>query len=122
MLNNSFYTIINKQISDQDVIYTIDLNANHDIFKGHFPDNPVTPGVIQMEIVKELVSDFKGSSAHLVSMSNCKFLAILNPFESAKIDVQLTIITNEDTSLKVNVVFKNETTSFLKMNAVYSLN
>ncbi len=122
MLENSFYSIVDKQVNNQDVVYTIDLNANHEIFKGHFPDNPVTPGVIQMEIVKELVSDFTEKSVNLVSMSNCKFLAILNPNESPKIDVQLSLTITEDASIKVNAVFKNDATSFLKMSAVYSVN
>jgi 3-hydroxyacyl-[acyl-carrier-protein] dehydratase len=122
MLENSFYSITNKQVDNQEVIYTIDLNAQHVIFTGHFPDNPVTPGVIQMEIVKELVTDFIQKSVKLETMSNCKFLAILNPKESSTIDIQLTITQGEDALLKVNAVFKNTTTSFLKMTAVYSIN
>ncbi|MBQ0740088.1 3-hydroxyacyl-ACP dehydratase, partial [Aquimarina celericrescens] len=33
---------------------TITINKNHKIFKGHFPGNPVTPGVCMIQIIKEL--------------------------------------------------------------------
>ena len=55
---NDLYTLkdvqedsVNKQIKIQ-----ITLNPAHEIFKGHFPGNPVMPGVCTVQIVKELLS------------------------------------------------------------------
>ena len=57
MLLNDFYTI-NKQ-TDQDGIITssITLNLNHPIYKGHFPQQPVVPGVCMMQMMAELVGE-----------------------------------------------------------------
>jgi 3-hydroxymyristoyl/3-hydroxydecanoyl-(acyl carrier protein) dehydratase len=32
----------------------IKLNPNHEIFSGHFPDNPILPGVCVLQMVKEI--------------------------------------------------------------------
>ena len=119
MFNNNFYTIQSKKVEDDQFVYSISIDPQHTIFNGHFPNNPVTPGVVQMEIVKELTSDVIGSSVGLNSMSNCKFLAILNPKENPNIDVQLKI-TQEEADIKVNAVIQNESGAFLKMSAVYT--
>lgn len=96
----------------------ITLNQNHDIFKGHFPGNPVTPGVCMMQMVKELAEEFTASKLFLKSASNVKFMAIINPFETPDLKLQLDITENED-----EVKIKN-TTSFgetiaLKMSVNY---
>ncbi len=96
----------------------ISLNKHHDIFKGHFPGNPVTPGVCMMQIVKELTEECTGRKLFLKSASNVKFMAIINPFETPDLDLQLNITEDEE-----NIRVKN-TTSFggtiaLKMSVNY---
>ena len=51
-----FYTIINK-ISGQNSEYRIKLNPKHEIFKGHFPGQPVTPGVVLIQMTTELTQN-----------------------------------------------------------------
>lgn len=122
LFKDNFYKITASNTVEETSTFTIEIEKGHDIFKGHFPDNPVTPGVAQMEIVKELVSEAKDIDAKLVSMGNCKFLAILNPQENSVVDVVLKISETEENQLKVSAVIKNEEKSFLKMSAFYSKN
>lgn len=119
MFNNNFYSIQAKKVENDQYLYSISIDANHTIFDGHFPNNPVTPGVVQMEIIKELTSDAVEIPVRLNTMSNCKFLAILNPEENPTVDVHLKI-SQEEEGIKVNAVIQNENGTFLKMSAVYS--
>ncbi len=121
MLKDNFYKIVNAGKNENDLFFSIELNENHSIFQGHFPDNPITPGVVQMEIVKELLQVDKSQKLKMISMSNCKFLAILNPKENNSIDVVLTVNEGENNTLKVNSVFKNSETTFLKMSSIYEV-
>ena len=118
---DDFY-IIEASTHDEDtLVYSIVINKDHDIFNGHFPSNPVTPGVMQMEIVKELVQISLEREVKLESMPTCKFLAVLNPEENANVDVILKFIDIEDSkSKRVSVVIKNEDILFFKMSAIYS--
>lgn len=96
----------------------ISLNKDHDIFKGHFPGNPVTPGVCMMQIVKELTEEFTGSSLFLKTASNVKFMAIINPFETPDLKIQLDITENEGDAKVKNTTSFGETIA-LKMSVNY---
>ncbi|MDH6251319.1 3-hydroxyacyl-[acyl-carrier-protein] dehydratase [Chryseobacterium sp. H1D6B] len=96
----------------------ITLNKDHEIFKGHFPGNPVTPGVCMMQIVKELTEEFTGSSLFLKSASNVKFMAIINPFETPDLTLQLDITDSGD-EIKVKNTTSFGGTIALKMSVNY---
>ena len=68
-----FYTLQScEQTEKGSFTAQILLNKDHDIFKGHFPGNPVTPGVCMMQIVKELTEECIGMKVLLKSASNVK--------------------------------------------------
>jgi len=94
------------------------LNKEHDIFKGHFPGNPVTPGVCMMQIVKELSEEFTGKKLFLKSASNVKFMAIINPFETPELKLQLDITEAEEEIKVKNTTLFGETIA-LKMSVNY---
>lgn len=116
--NNDFYRIIDQSTETGSAQFRILIDAEHSIFTGHFPDNPVTPGVVQMEIIKELAGIAVGKTLELVSMGNCKFLAILNPNTDPEVDVLLQLSEDEG-QLKVSAIIQNDKSTFLKMNALY---
>ena len=114
-----FYTLENHQKTDDgNFSANIKLNENHEIFKGHFPGNPVTPGVCMMQIVKELTEEFTGKKLFLKSASNVKFMAIINPYETPNLQLQLTVSeTDEEVKIKNTTSFGE--TIALKLSATY---
>ncbi|WP_084111121.1 3-hydroxyacyl-ACP dehydratase [Chryseobacterium taiwanense] len=114
-----FYTLDSFQKTENShYIAQINLNKDHDIFKGHFPGNPVTPGVCMMQIVKELTEEFTGKKLFLKTASNVKFMAIINPFETPKLTLQLDITENEEEVKVKNTTSFGETIA-LKMSVNY---
>jgi len=114
-----FYTLENYQKNDDgNFLANIKLNENHEIFKGHFPGNPVTPGVCMMQIVKELTEEFTCKKLFLKSASNVKFMAIINPYETPNLQLQLTVSeTDEEVKVKNTTSFGE--TIALKLSATY---
>jgi len=55
MLLPDFYHIIHLEQSDKQLSAQIRLNPNHEVYRGHFPQQAVVPGVVQLQIVKELL-------------------------------------------------------------------
>ncbi|WP_439480897.1 3-hydroxyacyl-ACP dehydratase [Chryseobacterium aquaticum] len=114
-----FYTLENYQKNDDgNFLANIKLNENHEIFKGHFPGNPVTPGVCMMQIVKELTEEFTGKKLFLKSASNVKFMAIINPYETPNLQLQLTVSETEEEVKVKNTTSFGETIA-LKLSATY---
>lgn len=120
LLKDSFYTLQTLEKSEGQLDATIILDANHAIFEGHFPNNPVTPGVVQLEIIKELLAVHFNEKVRLKAISNCKYLAILNPKENAQISVKIGFSELEN-ELKVSAQFYTEATVFTKVQGIYYL-
>lgn len=116
-----FYTLESYEKAENGkFIATINLNKEHEIFKGHFPGNPVTPGVCMMQIVKELSEEFTGLKLFLKTASNVKFMAIINPFETPELKLQLDITQNEGEVKVKNTTSFGETIA-LKMSVNYQI-
>lgn len=98
----------------------IRLNPEHEIFKGHFPDNPVTPGVCMMQIVKDLTEEITRKKLFLTSASNVKFMAIINPDEQPLLNLVLEISETEEEVKVKNTTLFGETIA-LKMSVNYKI-
>lgn len=105
MLLKDFYKINNLTVAENLATANITINKNHEVFKGHFPGNPVTPGVCMMQIIKELTEQIVDKKLFMESSNNVKFMAIINPEKTPDLVLELDI-TETETGYKV----KNNTT------------
>tara|TARA_B110000285_G_scaffold96339_1_gene109914 strand:- start:155 stop:526 length:372 start_codon:yes stop_codon:yes gene_type:complete len=119
LFQNNFYTVKSEELAEGTANYHVEINSGHKIFDGHFPDNPITPGVVQMEMIKELMSKVTNSSLNLVTMGNCKFLAILNPVETKEVLVAINYTLTEDNLYKVSAQIRANDIIYLKISAFY---
>ena len=107
MLRNDFYTILSKNtISENSFSATISINEKHDIFNGHFPQNPVVPGVCMLQMVKDLLEDELQKTVHLKSIGNVKFTAVVNPTQNPTLDIKITYENIEGKSYKINSIHR----------------
>ena len=73
MLNNDLFKFTHLLRTESSVTATIELNPSHPIFNGHFPGQPVLPGVCMLQIIKELLEVSIGKTTRLRKASECKF-------------------------------------------------
>ncbi|MBE0390717.1 3-hydroxyacyl-[acyl-carrier-protein] dehydratase [Flavobacterium sp. 7E] len=120
MLLKDFYKITSLEKKDaQQYSIVILINEKHEVFKGHFPGNPIMPGVCMMQIIKELTEQITESSLIMESLSNVKFMALINPEVSQELHLVLDVITMDDDKIKVkNTTYFGETVA-LKLVSVY---
>lgn len=120
MLLQDFYTVDKIDVvTEGKYLAAITLNKDHDIFKGHFPGNPVTPGVCMMQIIKEITESVLNVSLTMVSTTNVKFMAIINPEVNAKLTLDLDISENEASEIKVKNTTSFDETIALKLSNTY---
>lgn len=96
---------------------TLRLNPAHRIFEGHFPGQPVVPGVCMMQMMKEVLETMLGQKTRLVSAASAKFLAMIDPRVTPVIQAELAI--HGDISLDGRLFW--EGTTFLKLKATYTV-
>ena len=120
MLLKDFYKLISLEKNDsQKNLAIIFVNEKHEVFKGHFPGNPIMPGVCMMQIIKELTEQITESSLIMQSLTNVKFMALINPEVNPELRLELDITTTNEGLIKVkNTTYFNETVA-LKLSSVY---
>lgn len=110
MLIKDFYHIENHTTeSDGSNIYTVRLNVEHDVYKGHFPEKPITPGVCNIQMIKECVEDMLSKRLTFTAIDRCRLTAMVTPGGSPILNIKVSV-DNADAH-KVNAtIFYGETT------------
>jgi 3-hydroxymyristoyl/3-hydroxydecanoyl-(acyl carrier protein) dehydratases len=116
MLMNDFYTIEYIQRDPNSVACKVSFNSQHDIFKGHFPNTPVVPGVCMMEMVKELLEQQTDQPLWMRDAGQVKFLQLITP------DISPVIVINWEKNKQgynVNAAFKNDINDLFKLSGSF---
>jgi 3-hydroxyacyl-[acyl-carrier-protein] dehydratase len=109
MLMNDLYSIHDMQQGDNTLSGTIRFNQQHQIFDGHFPGQPVVPGVCMIQIVKELLQQHISKPLQLSSTGQVKFLQLITP----DVSPEFTLNWKEgDEEYIVTSVFRKEADQF----------
>ncbi|MFI5158656.1 MAG: hypothetical protein ACHQF4_07300 [Sphingobacteriales bacterium] len=118
MLHPDFFTFTDLQAEEGSLKTTIKLNAGHSIFKGHFPGQPVLPGVCMMQMVKEVTEIYAEKKIRLLKARELKFLSVVDPAEHPSIQMELSIKPTDD-GIKVDARLINDTTLFFKFSGLF---
>ena len=118
MLLTNFYTVNQLQQDEGSIKASIAFNADHDIFKGHFPAIPVVPGVCMMQIVKEVLEQHLLQLLTLSQSSQIKFLMLITPKDNPAVDLKITYRIN-GVETDVQAELYNSEKAFFKMKALY---
>ena len=89
MLLNNFFYILTAQTNQQTITATLQINQTHDIFGGHFPGQPVVPGVCMMQMVKEVLEKEINQKLTLKTADHLKFLTVLDPTINKEIQAEI---------------------------------
>lgn len=116
MFKTPFYSILQTTSVDNSHTVTIQLNTSHPIYRGHFPEQPVVPGVCTLQIIKECVSKLYHKELIYNNIPSCKFTSLIIPTEKP-IEIKLNI----DDNLGCNASVIIDATAVLKLKANFSV-
>ena len=117
-LLDSLYTINSEEVADNHHSFAIELNAEHFIYKAHFPGEPITPGVCIMQIAHELLERYCGCSLDVECVKNVKFLRVITPIETPRVNYIFQKITIEESEVKCQVEVSAEGDTYAKLSIV----
>ena len=108
---NDFFTYKLQLINQEKILATIQINPDHKIFNGHFPDNQVVPGVAQLEILRQILSSALQKKIMLVAAKDIKYMNPMLPepmsdiMLEAEYRIDSNIITTNCVLMKGEIVF-----------------
>lgn len=80
----------------ESIVCTKNVTINEEFFQGHFPGNPVMPGVLIIESLAQAASililkteKYRGKTAYLGAIDNAKFRKVVRPGDVLKLHVEM---------------------------------
>lgn len=122
MLIRDFYKKIIGNQEDNSITCSIKLNPDHQVYKGHFPQQAVVPGVIQLQIAKELLEENLKLKLMMDDISQVKYLKPIIPEQNSELIFEITIKDKNESAVKANISVTAEETIFTKAKINFSIN
>ncbi len=118
-LINNFFEVTSASKTETGLECKVRFNADHSIYKVHFPGKPVTPGVCLVQMAAEILEQQYGKQLLFTSSGSIKFKQTLTP-EKQPSFVYSRIVTTDDT-MSVNVSVADEETQYANMSLRYNI-
>jgi 3-hydroxyacyl-[acyl-carrier-protein] dehydratase len=102
MLKDDLYTIEKITEANATVEVMVKLNKEHEIFKGHFPNQPLLPGACMLQMTREILQDFLQRNMRLVKADDIRFSSMVDPTTNKELKFILPFNFNETQQVSVN--------------------
>jgi 3-hydroxyacyl-[acyl-carrier-protein] dehydratase len=98
------------------------LDSAHGIFLGHFPGNPIFPGVCQIDMVREVLEEITGTGLFLKESTQVKFLRMVKPLEDQVLFLNIRIRKCPENELDVTAEISETSSAVMKLKGKYKIN
>ncbi len=119
MLLDKFFRILEEKKEGNSLELKVELIAEHDIFKGHFPGDPIVPGVCQIQMLSDILTKTEGKTYFLSESNQIKFVAVIKPTETPTFHASISYHFQEDNSVKLTANFFNGDLIYFKMKGTF---
>lgn len=98
LLENKFYRVLSEKRHEEGLgaSYHVAILPECNVYEGHFPGDPVCPGVCNMETIKECAMLLAGECLRYTSIKQCRLTALATPAACPEVDVDVTLTKNTD--------------------------
>jgi 3-hydroxyacyl-[acyl-carrier-protein] dehydratase len=104
MLLNYYYSIKNQRTEEDDAWFEVSLLPGCEVYKGHFPGMPVTPGVCNIQMIKECTEALTGERLFLEYIRQCKLTTLITPQQYPELQIRIRLLEKEDACIKIDAV------------------
>ncbi len=119
ILKDDFYRVVQLDKKTDGLHAGLELNGAHRIFEGHFPGQPVVPGVCMVQIIRELLETATSKTLRLQQSDYIKFLSVIDPSKQKLLAADVQYIEKESGKLEVLASLHAEESICFKMKAVF---
>ncbi len=120
MLIKDYYTIDSVTGDSECSTFRVSLNPDCSVYEGHFPEKPVSPGVCNIQMIKECAEQMTGTSLMLSNLQQCRLTTLITPTEHPSLDINISLTLKEETyQMKASIGKDGE--SYLEMKGELEL-
>jgi len=119
-LENNYYKINGAHVEGQTAVFHIAILPGCDVYRGHFPGQPVCPGVLNVQMIKECTQQLVCQPLHISAIHRCRMLAVATPQTTPEVDVRVSILPissdgqAQPTGYNVNATISDKTKTYVE--------
>ena len=91
MLIADYYKILERYEQDGETVFCVELNKGCKVYEGHFPGEPVSPGVCNIQMIKECAEEVCGRPLTLRYIQQCRFTKLITPVVYPSVEVRIRL-------------------------------
>lgn len=104
LLKDKYYKVMKENRLDaNNGVYLLSLLPQADVYRGHFPQKPVCPGVCNIETIRECTEMLVARDLDIKTIKQCRLTAVATPLVCPLVDVTISVARIEGTD-SFNVV------------------
>jgi 3-hydroxyacyl-[acyl-carrier-protein] dehydratase len=112
--NNDLFGIDKIAHEDGGISAILNINADSEILKGHFPGHPVVPGACMLQIVKEVLESVLGNALRVKKADQLKFMVMIDPASTPAVQLDIAYQYAEDDIISVTAKLSNPEAVYFK--------
>ncbi len=123
LLKDKYYKIMKENRLDaNNGVYLLSLLPQADVYRGHFPQKPVCPGVCNIETIRECAEMLTGRDLFIKTIKQCRLTAVATPQICPLIDVTVSVARIEGTdSYSVIGKIADAETVYMELKGEFSI-
>lgn len=121
MLLHNYYTILQQSQESDAYLFEVSLNADCSVYKGHFPGEPVSPGVCNIQMLKECLETILGHTVLLDTIQQCRFTTLITPVAYPVLEIRIYILQQEEGRVKFKATIGKGEEVYLELKAEAAL-
>lgn len=119
LLLNKYFKVENSNAADGFAHFHVRLLSDCDVYRGHFPGNPVSPGVCNIEMIRECFCLCLNSEPRIQTIDRCRLTAVASPKASPELDVDLSW-TKDENGWRVVATLKDDKQQYMDFKGLIS--
>ena len=119
LFEGKLYTIVTMEGKGEILNASVLIMRDHPVFDGHFPGNPVLPGVCTLQIAGELLSKYLDQKLILIKSDNIKFMSLVIPTGNTILNYEISLSQQLENVLSVKCAVTSNEVDVLKMKGSY---
>lgn len=96
VLEDKYYKVERFNREGNVGVFDITLLPECSVYDGHFPGNPVCPGVCNIQTIKECAMSLTGEQLTITTIKQCRFNSLITPSTDKTLTVEVCAEKNED--------------------------
>ena len=116
MLENNYYRIVSRNESD----FVVELIPECPVYQGHFPGEPISPGVCNIQMVRELAEKVAGHRLFMNHIKQVRLTTLITPLIHSRLDVTIAL-TESDGVFSLRASVGENGNSYLEVKAELTL-